>query len=1024
MWLIRTTTLKLIEFHGDPREDYAILSHTWGKDEVIFAEFRDHGAAAEYRNQTTAPAETARRGRVLATSGYAKISGAASLSRSHGLQYLWVDTCCINETSSAELSESINSKHTDMNTLMAENSNFRRSRWFTRGWTLQELVAPRIVMFYAKDWSYLLAKEPFLKSEASCTLLAEITGINRHVLRGTTSPGDISVANRMRWVAHRYTTLLEDVAYCLLGLFNDNMPLLYGEGERAFTRLQEEILKETDDQSLFLSPRLFSNVNFNLVRPLPPSQSQESAPVSITNQGLRTSMMLVPCESKDDAYYALLDCIVGRPLESVKDWSPCIVLRRLWGNQFARVASPDEASRLLPHEEPASADGSVRVIPIIGAKSANFFDEDAHGTYRTVYVRQTPFDVLPEVTDRDPRSGATIVALRFGSEGDFERFFLDVTVGLRRIGRRWEVWYEKHSYAGPGSQIQHVYNKFTSISVPLEVKPQGGFQVLEPVAIFDTKTERRGRRFIQIEVFGAYRRSGPVLLYLSPSVATQELPAMKERVQTLSDRIGQASRECCYEESFGEGMFTAASASPTVVRTRYCGDLVELMDKQFDKATIPEHNPCSGLLKAIRAGDFAAVHMVTAANRSLVDATIEELDNCSVIHCAASLGFMGAVRWLIQLGADVRAYTKSGLMPLHLAVVRGRFDIACELAVADPTESVLHLLAAHGRPGWVNDPAAKKLYGLLGLHESDAWAHANSRGELALHRAAANAEAGEVHNWVKPTDVESAEVEPAGVESAEVESTEVESKDVESTEVETTRVETPEVVSTGVETTGVEPIRVESAAGWFLRPPGVFLHKVDAKGRSLLFHAACSGNKETVRMLTRFGYKQDRVDEEGRTPLHAAVITGHAEVVRALLDMGADPNKAAGTYGLTPLHLACLYGQESCVEELLRKMPRETVDEIDVDKRTTGQMHVFFQAIHVAVGNGRVGCVAKLLKFGCEVDGNCDGFLRLETSTGSTEGCLKEGRLVVLERPLVALDIAMILGYAEISSVIEEKGLA
>jgi hypothetical protein len=123
-------------------------------------------------------------------------------------------------------------------------SNFGQSRWFTRGWTLQELIAPKQVVFYSRGWENIGTKEGL------CSLLEEITRINQEVIR----TGDIelaSVADKMAWAANRKTTRIEDTAYSLLGLFDVNIPLLYGEGKRAFRRLQEEILRTSNDQSLF-----------------------------------------------------------------------------------------------------------------------------------------------------------------------------------------------------------------------------------------------------------------------------------------------------------------------------------------------------------------------------------------------------------------------------------------------------------------------------------------------------------------------------------------------------------------------------------------------------------------------------------------------------------------------------------------------------------------------------------------------------------------------------------------------------
>jgi hypothetical protein len=122
---------------------------------------------------------------------------------------------------------------------------FRESRWFTRGWTLQELIAPRHLYFYSSSWKRLGMRSDLLG------LLEDITSIDRSTLaHGNVK--QISVARRMHWASGRKTSREEDLAYCLLGIFDVNMTLIYGEGlQKAFYRLQEQILKYSDDQSLF-----------------------------------------------------------------------------------------------------------------------------------------------------------------------------------------------------------------------------------------------------------------------------------------------------------------------------------------------------------------------------------------------------------------------------------------------------------------------------------------------------------------------------------------------------------------------------------------------------------------------------------------------------------------------------------------------------------------------------------------------------------------------------------------------------
>ncbi|KAF0321138.1 het domain protein [Colletotrichum asianum] len=238
MKLIDVRTLKIEEVFDEEIPNYVILSHTWDEEEVSFQDFQDIDVAQNMK-------------------GFEKIEEICRLARARGVDYAWVDTCCIDKTSSADLSESINSMFryyhdaqacyaylADMPRTRSLEKHLRNCRWFTRGWTLQELLAPAEVRFYDQDWNLLGTKESLVE------IISDITGILCDVLLGKTPLWDIPVATRMAWAATRSTRRKEDVAYSLLGIFDINMPMLYGEGPKAFRRLQEEICRKDDDTSL------------------------------------------------------------------------------------------------------------------------------------------------------------------------------------------------------------------------------------------------------------------------------------------------------------------------------------------------------------------------------------------------------------------------------------------------------------------------------------------------------------------------------------------------------------------------------------------------------------------------------------------------------------------------------------------------------------------------------------------------------------------------------------------------------
>ena len=332
MHLINTSTLKLTWF-SEKIPPYAILSHTWGSEEVTFADFGNDPS-------------------VKARAGFFKIQWTCEQALQDGLDYAWVDTCCINKESSAELSEAINCMFKwyrdaaicyayiedlpgDIELPITDPSLVKDCRWFSRGWTLQELLAPRDNIFFGARW-FMIGRKVELKG-----ILDQVTGIPENVLTRNTLLDQVSVADRMKWAANRQTSREEDVAYCLMGIFDVNMPMMYGEGRKAFIRLQEEIVKQTQDDSLFAwrasqqsasetpyrglfasSPKEFANEDS-----ITPFQTNVAGATTILGNG-RISL---DCSLHQDGVISL-KCFRERDISSVV----CIDVVRTGGNHFLR----------------------------------------------------------------------------------------------------------------------------------------------------------------------------------------------------------------------------------------------------------------------------------------------------------------------------------------------------------------------------------------------------------------------------------------------------------------------------------------------------------------------------------------------------------------------------------------------------------------------------------------------------------------------------------------------------------------
>ncbi|KAK5990741.1 Vegetative incompatibility protein HET-E-1 [Cladobotryum mycophilum] len=359
MRLLNTRTLHLEVFPSHEAVRYAVLSHTWGKEEVTF---QDVSLGKELRD----------------FKGWEKIRKSCQVAVSLRLDYIWIDTCCIDKASSAELSEAINSMFqwyeqaevciafmddvSSADDLFGSGSQFRRSRWFTRGWTLQELIAPSNLSFYSLGW------EPLGTRSSLKGVIGDVTGIPGGVLESQAGGRrarleGISVAEKMSWAAKRVTTRPEDVAYCLLGIFDINMPLIYGEGRvKAFKRLQEEIIRSTGDDSIYawrypedLAKRQYywgllaeSPDAFGKYKDFMPKTSRyltksSNQATGTSSRGLYVELAITPYpkDKSGSIFLAFLDCDMRRE-GSHAFLSPAILLQKTSGHNgtdFVRICS-------------------------------------------------------------------------------------------------------------------------------------------------------------------------------------------------------------------------------------------------------------------------------------------------------------------------------------------------------------------------------------------------------------------------------------------------------------------------------------------------------------------------------------------------------------------------------------------------------------------------------------------------------------------------------------------------------------
>jgi ankyrin repeat protein len=966
MRLLETKEMRVVEFADDAVPEYAILSHTWGAEEITYQDIQllnNRRMAAVFNTG------------VKDKKGFLKVKKAANLAAKDGYSYIWIDTCCIDKSSSAELSEAINSMYrwyeesemcyaylfdvaaAWMQLPSDSHSTFKSSRWFTRGWTLQELIAPSHVQFYAGDWSYLGVKSHSLSSlwegrtslgssainNIGPDLLSEITGIDRRVLEGTLRPQKVGVATRMSWAALRKTTRVEDIAYSLLGIFSVNIPLLYGEGRRAFIRLQEAILRETDDQSIFAwraqtetkldhfsglladSPERFEHARG--IRPLPPLLTGDNMPPTMSSQGLHVRLFLHPTRQFYRAvggraqYYGILDC--SDKSSGVEEY-PSIILQQLWGNQFARIRPNTLISFKLPTKE---------------------FDFP-RGGYKAIYVQQKPVLVLPEfviegqsMADGETRQPYALVEVFppdrwdplamslqsvhsqmdsimgvFGfADPAREHGEVALCVGLLNIAGSLECSYFQRPWDA-STTLEEIYIELDE-RIRATKESLNSFRkdaILASEAIIKEVT-RRGRTYVSLKVVKRAELSGGGPISYTNITGHALRPSRDHIIESLTHLL----QRCSIRDQMVHTLFHRKRPGDEI---RACPDagIMFLGQSRSLLYSIP-----TVLWSQLEdSGDYLQL-----SNLEDIEAEATSFQNCRPLHLAAIGGHVDMVKQLLISGVDVHSTASGGVTALHLAAFMGHTAvIKAILAYVDDDTARKRLLLAQTEGSLelphhlaiASDQCDEALLEALSQNNIfPNWLGAiNILGELPLHRAAASRDP-EVLQWLWNQIKNNADM-PSNLLS---------------------------------------------------RPS---INTADRFGRTPLWHAAATGFEAGVSILAEAGASIDQPDKYGRTPLHIAVCEGHAEVVSILLELSADTSRVTKLLSLTACHYAAVLGHTHCLQLLISHGAN-----INQGIPELGNL----LPLHLAAAQQHSGCV-KMLRDKGAVEGAAPYTFRLQTVSG------------------------------------------
>lgn len=995
MRLLSTTEVRLHDVYVTDTPPYAILSHRWGDEEVLLQDILRLRGSWDSLDQDN-DKENAQ---IIAKKGFAKLVKAVELARRNKLEFIWVDTCCIDKTSSAELSEAINSmyhwyeaadtcyaymidvKAAFIEDMFAPNSSFRLSNWFTRGWTLQELIAPSEVDFFASDWSYLGNKR---ESNVFVNMLQHITGVPHAILSGELHPTEASVASRMAWAANRETTRLEDTAYSLLGIFDVNMPLLYGEGEKAFIRLQEQILSQNDDETIFAWHEEPSDKALWGLLAARPSCFRDSGdmvsisrlslgvPWSLTSKGLEVKFGLREWvgsgDTRDADYYVILNC--DGP-ESSKA-SPIIFLKRIWLDQFARVSPQTRMPR-----------GSVQRSSTTMKMETVYVNQKP--SQRSQYVLIEVQDSLNQastytgnadavkVIDAHPRScwtGSSVILKpnEFRLNEALALFRVDVrghgifeiAAGLHLVNKKeCRSWCVQHRAGESRWSVEEnfwVMNQLLRDKRVKRVESRTGEDVHgERMPLSVEVQESLGTNTLEILII--------ISTQWVPPASTESNLVIEDVIRPLSD-LEVMTLNGMPLVSRGEGPVpqtppTRCTAFHALERTKSAKQIY-VNEK---KSLIRKHSASAGsrTFDHDESVDWQALvkserHLHAMCRRRIIPPLDHKTFYSRCFRKSISKSELESVSWAELSATD--PYIQ--FSPLHWAIL-GRMP-----------ETVTYLLERHPSLILSLTPC-----GISGFHVAAAIGDHQMLNTLVEYVLKSNSLKLKRDNWqmrfeAKP-NLGSPELDTPlhfAVAFAREDKfwRNLTSNTAMFLSYYTSRPNSWDLVPlslaalTGnMAATNSLIFGLENRTNWFeLLSPWTFsasaaMESIDYMGRTLVWYTAYGDCSRVLNARYNDHLPAlDLADDEGFAPIHIACMLGHVESLSELLERGANINAATSDLTLLPTHVAAIYGQLECLHVLAK---RGAAEEWDREAIPTAPPYT---ALALAVANGHYFCARYL----------------------------------------------------------------